>query len=617
MRIPEETIEQIRDQSNIIDVISQYSQLKKKGKNHFAFCPFHEERTPSFSVQEEKQLYHCFSCGRGGNVFSFIMEIEGLSFPEAVIKTAELADISLDASLVDSVHQQRPQEDSEKGKLIAIHEAAVEFYHHILMHTKIGEPALNYLINRGLSRETIETFQIGFAPDQKNLLQQFVEQKDEWEKDLLLKSGLFTERSNEEIFDRFYNRIMFPLNNNQGSPVGFSGRILEERDDVSAPKYLNSPETDLFNKRNLLFNYDKARPTIRKQKETYLFEGFMDVISSHQVGVTNALATMGTSLTEEHLAQLEKITDHIVLSFDGDNAGMEAIKRSAEFISEKTTFTVEVVQFPEKLDPDDYIQKKGMDAYTTFLADGRLTVTGFLMKYHRRNKNLQNDSQRLEYIDVILKEMTNVPSAIEREVYFQQLAEEFDLPLDTLKEQFQLIFMRQKKNQTNQRIERKKQVQAQTQRERVITRQQKTTDSSVERAEKQLLNRLFHFEEARRHVMANYPDFHFYSEDYEMLYMLFNEFSQTNGTDMNAFIEFLNESKLKEKLVEIEWLSFGDDFQLTEIDDCIKMIQKERLLTEMKEKEANIREASKSGDTELQKELLTEIISLNRLLKST
>ena len=189
--------------------------MKKRGKNHFAFCPFHEEKTPSFSVREEKQMFHCFSCGRGGNVFSFIMEIEGMSFPEAVIKTAELADISIDPKLANSVDQYKPSEDSQTGQLLSLHEHAKDFYHHILMHTKTGESALEYLEQRGLQRSTIEQFQIGFAPDQRHLLKTFASEKKGWEEEILEKSGLFLKRDDGTFQDRFYNRIMFPLLNHQ------------------------------------------------------------------------------------------------------------------------------------------------------------------------------------------------------------------------------------------------------------------------------------------------------------------------------------------------------------------------------------------------------------------
>jgi len=615
MRIPEETVEKIRQESNILDIVSQYVQLKKKGQNHFAFCPFHEERTPSFSVREEKQLYHCFSCGRGGNVFSFLMEMEGLSFPESVIKTAELANISLDPSLLNAAAHARPKEDSEKGRLIRIHEQAKEFYHHILMHTKIGEEALAYLLNRGLKKETIESFEIGFAPEQRTLLKQFFLEKKEFEDSTLRDSGLFTEREDGDWNDRFFGRIMFPLKDHQGNTVAFSGRILNSEENSYAPKYLNSPETELFNKRKLLFHFDGARPSIRKEKEVYLFEGFMDVISSFQAGIPNALATMGTSLTTEHVQQLGKITDHVILSFDGDDAGKEAIKRAGDFLEKETAFSIEVVQFPEKMDPDDFIRKRGEEAYKEFTAHSRLTFFGFLMDYHRKDRNLHNDSQRIDYIDTVLHEMTKVPSAIEREVYFQQLTEEFHLPIETLKDQFQSIYLAFRKRQTSERKERRQEQQT-SQAPVQITVRKQTTVSSVERAERQLLNRLFHFEEARSHLKVHYPDFHFFTEDHHLVHVLFDQYQQETAGEVQGFIEYLNESSLKEKVVEIEWQTYGEEYTNQELDDCVRVIQKQQWITELEDKKQAIKRASKSGDSDLQQQLLMEIVSLNRLLKS-
>lgn len=613
MRIPEEVIENIRQEANILDVVSQYVQMKKRGKNHFGFCPFHEEKTASFSIQEEKQLFHCFSCGRGGNVFSFIMEIEGLTFPESVIKTAELMDIELDPTLARSVDQFKPAEHSETGQLLSLHEHVQEFYHHILMHTKTGEPALAYLEERGLHKETIEHFKIGFAPDQRHLLQAFASEKKGWDEAVLEKSGLFIKRDDGSLQDRFYNRIMFPLANHQGKTVAFSGRIFKENPDYPAAKYLNSPETDLFNKRMLLFHFEAARPSIRKEKETYLFEGFMDVIAAYQAGLSNAVATMGTSLTSEHIQQLEKITDHVILSFDGDAAGNEATKRAAEFLTKETPFSLEIIPFPEGLDPDDLIQEKGPAYFLDFMKNSRLTLIGFLMRYHKKGKNLHNDSQRIDYINTILTEMTRVPSAVEREVYFNQLSQEFELPIDTLREQFQTAYLTYKKEAVYERKEQSKHL-ARTAAFTQVKKQPRL-ETKVTNAEKQLLNRLFHFEEARLHLAHTYPEFHFYTEEFNLLYVLMDEFYSQHTPNMGAFIDYLKESAAKQLAVEIEWLSFGDHVTTEELDDCIRIIQQEQWVEKLAETRKQLEDAQKSNDLLAQQKLVMEIISLNRKIK--
>ena len=293
MMIPDEVVNRVRQETNIVDVVSQYVQLKKSGKNLFGFCPFHDEKTPSFSVAEEKQIFHCFSCGRGGNVFTFLMEVDGLSFPEAVFKTAELSHVKLDERLTTSNFGEQ-KTDSKKEKLIKAHVETAELFHHVLLNTKVGEEALQYLLDRGLTRELIETFNIGFAPAERTMLYQYLTGK-EYDKTLLSETGLFVERDSGELLDRFYNRIMFPIRNQQGKTIAFSGRIfkVESTEGKAAPKYSNSTETYLFNKRNVLFNYDLARANIRREKEVILFEGFMDVIASWDAGVKNGVASIG------------------------------------------------------------------------------------------------------------------------------------------------------------------------------------------------------------------------------------------------------------------------------------------------------------------------------------
>ena len=444
-RIPEATVDDIRQSTDIVDITSQYLQLRKSGQNHFAHCPFHEDKTPSFSVNEQKQIFYCFSCGRGGNVFNFLREIEGLTYPEAIIKTAELINYPLDQSMVSQVMNQANYEDSSTGKLYSINELAKDFYHHVLMNTQLGKPALDYLLERGLTKDTLEEFEIGFSPPQRNALFLYLKsQKEiEFETEYYQDSGLFSQNDHpetQEFLDRFSNRIMFPIHNERGNAIGFSGRIFEERkDSFPTAKYLNTPETTLFNKSSIIYNFNKAKSAIRRENEAILFEGYMDVISAWQAGLKNGIASMGTSLTEDQIKSLDRFTDEIVLAFDGDAAGSEAIQRSASYLTEKTHFNVEVVSFPSGLDPDDYIQKYGSQEFNEFLTHGRDTYMSFLMQYHRREKNLANESEQIEYIDKILTELTKVDSLVEREIYLSQLSEEFNLALDTLKSQFETV----------------------------------------------------------------------------------------------------------------------------------------------------------------------------------
>lgn len=620
VRIPEETINEIRQKTNITDVVSQYVQLKKQGKNLFGFCPFHEERTPSFSVTEEKQIYHCFSCGRGGNVFSFLMEVDGLSFPEAVAKTAEMSSVPMNSEWLNQQNKPPTVADTKRELLIQLHEETMELYHHILLNTTAGEEALEYLLDRGLTREIIETFKIGFSPKERTVLLQYLRGK-EYTDEQLKDSGLFITRENGDMMDRFSNRILFPVENEQGKVVAFSGRLLKASDNphFNEPKYLNSPETELFNKRRVLFNYKRARSTIRKEQEAILFEGFMDVISAYQAGIKNAIATMGTSLTNEQIHMLDRITDKIVVAYDGDNAGIEATKRATDLLTEETHFDLEIVSFPEGLDPDDYIKQKGTEHFVEFIQHGRDTLFSFKMRYYRKSLNLNNESERLGYIETILAELLTVPSAIEREIYLKQLAEEFDITLETLQEQFQQTFydyQREKAKEAKQQPQQPERrqpssfLQIQTQRKEI---------GPVERAERLLLNRLFHFEAAWIQVKSIDTEFHFVHDEYQMLYVLYESFmDQTdNQGTVEAFMDFVKEPELRNLLAELELMAVNDEMSEREIRDCVDIItRKSSLHDQLKEKQLQIKEASRNGNQEQMRILMKEVVDLSRLLKS-
>ena len=300
-RIAEETINEIRQRTDIVDIISEYVQLNKQGRNYLGLCPFHQEKSPSFSVSTDKQVYHCFGCGAGGNVFSFLMEIEGLSFQEATIKLADKANIELGDSLTLSKSKSVPDDIKQ---MIEAHQLLSKFYHHLLVNTKEGQNALEYLLARGFSKQSIEKFQIGYALNSWDFDYKFLMNK-QFHPKLLEKAGLIIKREQDgSYFDRFRDRIMFPIVNRNNETIAFSGRILGSEQ----PKYLNSPETAIFNKSNVLYNYYLARPTIRKHQQAVLFEGFADVIAADRSGIENGVATMGTSLTKEHISILKKMS---------------------------------------------------------------------------------------------------------------------------------------------------------------------------------------------------------------------------------------------------------------------------------------------------------------------
>ncbi|SFC52736.1 DNA primase [Alkalibacterium subtropicum] len=620
-RIPDETINSIREQTDIVQVISQYLQLRKSGQNHFASCPFHDDKTPSFSVSEKKQIYHCFSCGRGGNVFSFLQEIEGISFVEAVGKTAELSEIPVDQTLFDQAVKNRPNADSTRGKLLSVYEKAEHFYHHVLVNTKAGEAAYQYLLDRGMTEESIDTFKIGFSPPQREALKMYLENEGLSEAEILKKTGLFSDRDDDTFYDRFTNRILFPIKDDKGHTVAFSGRAFMDNEDgqIRTAKYMNSPETELFNKRRVLFNYDKARPVIRREGEVLLFEGFMDVISAWQAGVRNGLATMGTSLTEEQVHTLDKVTDHVVIAYDGDSAGLDAIKRATDFITNETHFSIEIAAFPEKMDPDDFIQKKGAEAFKDFLAHGRDTLMSFLMKYHKKEVNLNNESDRLKYIDTVLNELTRVTSAVEREMYLNQLAETFDLSTESLKEQMHGHIIENQKERRKQQKKRTERQQVKTpEQPTVVLRQNKPKQTAAMKAENALLYRLFTDNDVWQKLNALDKELAFSVESNQLLFILYEEFYHSHDhPNVQSFIDFLPDEKLKSRASEIMWLSLSEDIAPGEIEDYLNLIcNRQPLEDRIKNKREELVDAQRAGDKQRQQSLSIEIINLYRQLKN-
>lgn len=616
VRIPEETINHIRSQTNIKDIVERYVDLNKSGQNYFAHCPFHEDRTPSFSVNEKKQIFKCFSCGRGGNVYTFIQEIEKLSFVESVFKVAELSQIPVDEALKNAVMDQGPATDTTYGKLLAVHEKAKDLYQHILLHAEVGEEAYDYLQSRGISRDLMEEFELGFSPRQRESLGLYLKtQKDlEIDEDLLTQSGIFSEKKpdDDQFKDRFFNRIIVPLNNHTGKTVGFSGRVFQSNDQsgFQTAKYLNSPETQLFNKRKLLFNFDKAKKTIRKSKEAVLFEGYMDVIAGWKAGVQNSIASMGTSLTTEHIQSISSIADTLVIAFDGDNAGLESAKKIAEFLQNQSQLNVEIVRFPHGLDPDDYAKKYGNEALYNIITRGRQTLFQFLKDYYKRQYNLDNEAERIKYIELMIQEISKLSSAVERDLETKELADEYDVSVETIMNQVQ-THLTEYNHQRVRNLHYEQRNKAVLQPTR--TNQKKRTKIDV--TQEILLNRLFFYPEVEE-ILDHYTDeFTFATNIYERIYLFYKQFKQTNH-DIDDFLNFVEEDELKQVISDIMWITIDVEPTDEEILDYAHYIyevypleQKLQTLTE------ELNECKRQGNTRRELELTTELIKLNRKLK--
>ncbi len=605
--IPEETLNQIQSQVNIVDIVSQYVSLKKRGKNYFGHCPFHDERTPSFSVTEEKQIYHCFSCGRGGTVFSFISEIEGLSFVESVAKVAELAQIPFENKYSSS----RPAVQDTYQPLIIAHEKAAEFYQHVLLQTRGGEKALEYLQNRGYTLETIQTFNMGLALKDRtyvtNLMQQIPLTPQQME-----ESGLFISR-NDDFIDRFYHRIMIPLRNEQGKVIAFSGRILPQDDqmvDEQEAKYLNSSETPIFNKRKFLFNYDLAKSAIRKTGQVVLYEGYMDVIASWQAGAKNGVASMGTSLTKEQIQILSKVANEIIIAYDSDRAGLDATNRAIELLQENSSLTISILSLDAGKDPDEFIQQRGAEAYLEQLAHHTESVFQFKKRYFSKQYRLEIEREKIQFLEQMTMELAKISKSIEREFAIKSLSDEFGISVDLLSSQVNFIqrkFKKQSSNQTGQWISNPMKI---------------SQDSAMEVSQKQLLYRLLHSPEAWNYMGRESMEFEFPSEDYQQFYILLKSYREQHLDEVlvQEFMNFLDESDTVNRnlLSMIEWLEMPEECTEKEIHDLMYFLsKKEDLKQQYQTCLQEMKEAQLSNDVTRANQLMIELINIQKQLKKS
>ena len=411
MAFPPAFLDELTARNPIEDVVGQYVSLKRSGSNLFGLCPFHGEKTASFSVSPDKGIYYCFGCHKGGSVINFQMEIEGLSYPDAVRALAKRAGLEVPE---DAEYQSRYR---QQERLWALHKEAARFFHSQL-YAPVGAEALNYAASRGMPKSVLTRFGIGYAPNSWDALTNALRQKGYTEQELR-DSGLVTiSRKNGNLYDRFRDRLMFPIIDVRGNVIGFGGRIMNNSD-PNAAKYLNSPETLIFNKRKNLFALNLAK----KSKLGYLIlvEGYMDAIALHQYGFDCAVASLGTALTEDGATLLSKYTDQVVLIYDGDTAGQNATKRAIPIL-EKAGLQVKVLQMRDAKDPDEFLKKFGADRFKILLEESSNRVE-YQLKAILQKYDLHNDDQKVKYLQEAAGLICTLGSSVQREVYSGRVAE--------------------------------------------------------------------------------------------------------------------------------------------------------------------------------------------------
>ena len=424
--ISKATIEEVRSRSSIVEVISEYlPELRKRGGTYKCCCPFHKEKTPSFTVNNERQIYHCFGCGASGDVFSFVMEYEKIEFVGAVQILADRAGVEV---VFDGG---RPEKKSDKDILLKLNSEASNFYHRVLEKGKEGEVARRYMQERELPSEIIKEFQIGYAPDGwDGLLSRAL--KKGYKTDDLEKAGLVvqSDRSGKKShYDRFRGRIMFPICDPMGRVIGFSGRIMNRAD--KGAKYVNSPETLIFKKSQILFAFDKARKSIVDCRQAIIVEGQIDAIRCHQVGILNTVASQGTALTVQHANLIKRYCDEVILVFDSDSAGVKAaLTTSNLFVSEG--LSVRVASLPPNEDPDSLIRNKGVQAFKKLIEESFGALV-YLINQKRSSEDQKTEVGRLRVIKAVLEYIRNIESATHRDSALKEASNLLDISAEALK----------------------------------------------------------------------------------------------------------------------------------------------------------------------------------------
>ncbi len=420
MAFPAAFIDELVQRNPIEDVVGQYVTLRRSGANLFGLCPFHGEKTASFSVAPDKGIYYCFGCHKGGGVINFQMEVEGLSYPDAVRSLAKRCGMQVPE---DEEYQSRYR---QQERLWALHKEAARFFHSQL-YAPVGRQALEYALGRGMSKSILTTFGIGYAPDTWDAMTKAMRAKGYTDQELKDSGLVSVTQKSGNMIDRFRDRLMFPIIDVRGNVIGFGGRTL--KNDKDTAKYLNSPETLIFNKRKNLFGLNLAKKT--KLGSIILVEGNVDVVALHQYGFDNAVASLGTSLTEEQAALLTRYTDQVVLIYDGDQAGQNATKRAIPIL-EKAGLQVKVLQIRDAKDPDEYLKKFGADKFKLLLGESANRVE-YQLSAIRRKYDIREDDQKVKYLQESADLIGSLSSAVQREVYSARVAEEAKISPDAMK----------------------------------------------------------------------------------------------------------------------------------------------------------------------------------------
>jgi len=579
-------IDRLRSESDIISVISDYVSLKKKGKNYWGCCPFHNENTPSFSVTPDKGFFYCFGCQTGGNVFNFLMKVENITFIEAVKLLAKKLNISLPEKEKSPREQAR---DQELAKIYQVNERARDFFHACLTKTNYGRPAREYLANRGLSSEMIDFFKLGFAPPSWDKLSLTFSERG-IALDILLKSGLAAARtSGDGVYDRFRNRIMFPISDVRGRVVGFGGRVLDD----SQPKYLNTPETEVFNKRHVLFGFEHAFKYIRDAGQVVIVEGYMDVIALYSQGIKNVVASLGTAFTPEQARHLIKLNAELLFSYDSDAAGQRATVRALDTVRSLGA-AIKIVSIPDGKDPDEYIRKHGCNSFGTLLTSAQ-PLLDYQLDRALKGDDFSTVQGKIAVVGKLAPILAEADNAVEVNAHITRLSQVLSVDESALRSEITKYIVQVKKDKN---VKKGKAIN--------IALLYKQPTPAVVQAERQLIRLLSDDLSFIPYFLAKISPQEIQGVlQQEIIKFILNAYNmEKNITQaaIHAGVEQLSE-KAKNEFSHIMLMEIQFDDVVKFVDDCIKTIRLSHLTALYEQHRLTADELERLGDSSFLQEL--------------
>ena len=587
MRYSDEILDEVKSSNDIVDVISQYISLKRSGRNYFGLCPFHNEKSPSFSVSPDKQIFHCFGCGVGGNIITFISKIEGIGFKEAIEVLAEKANIKL-PTIDNSVDSKK---EELKAKVYKVNSFTAEYY-----HKKLYEPtskiAQEYVKKRQLNNETLQSFKIGFSGKFDELYKAL--KKEGFNDEEILESGLVNKNENGKYIDRYRNRLMIPILDERNRVIAFGGRVLDD----SKPKYINSPENIVYSKGRHLFGLNVAKKG--DTKRLLIVEGYMDAISLHQRGITSVVASLGTALTTQQGWLLRKNCEQVILGFDSDGAGQTAVLRAME-VMQNMGCDMRVLQMSGAKDPDEYVVKYGAVRFQKLL-DEAISLIEFKIKILQKDLNLESASDKIKFLNEIAKLISKIENTMEREIYIEKIAKGYNISKEAIYAEVNKL--QYSNRRSSNVLEKEKPVISRVKKERNISEE-------IIKRENTIIWILINSVETYKTIKENIKIEDFKNEENkEILKEIYNALENGNN-NISSVLDHIEDEKIQGHLTEIMAEDYGITDNKKAIEDLLKKYELERL--ESKRDEL-IEELSKEENAEKKKNIGKELNNIVLIL---